>query len=179
MKRMQRGLHFSGLYVTHDQAEAMELGDRVAVLQSGRVAALGPPRDIYDNPPTEYVATVLGAANVWPVTKLESVDSALRIETSVGALLIATTENSVVSVMVRPERIRIAKAGVAGAIEGIVAAKSFAGSMQQFHVQCGETLVRIVSPQDESIDAIAEGDAVSLSINPSWIKPLRADGAGA
>ena len=68
LKRMQRQLGFSGLYVTHDQVEAMELGHRVAVLQSGRLAALDTPRGVYDNPPSRYVADFVGVSNFLPGT---------------------------------------------------------------------------------------------------------------
>jgi ABC-type Fe3+/spermidine/putrescine transport system ATPase subunit len=66
LKLMQKRIGFSGLYVTHDQTEAMELGHRVAVLERGRIAALGQPRDIYENPDSEYVASFVGTANIWP-----------------------------------------------------------------------------------------------------------------
>ena len=178
MKSMQSQLHFSGLYVTHDQAEAMELGDRIAVLQSGHVAALGRPGDVYDNPPTEYVATVLGSANIWPATIAASSADGLVLDTPIGALrsnASGSTNIASTRVMVRPERVRITRAADAppDAIAGVIATRSFAGPSQQFFVQCGEHIVRVVATRDESSDHLGIGDAVALTIDPRWVKLLQ------
>jgi iron(III) transport system ATP-binding protein len=60
---MQRSLGFSALFVTHDQAEAMELADLVAVMGAGRLSQLGPPREVYDRPASRYVARFIGSTN--------------------------------------------------------------------------------------------------------------------
>src|SRR3954452_22927857 len=60
---MQRELGFAALFVTHDQAEAMELADRIAVMGRGRLVQLGTPREVYDRPATRYVARFIGSAN--------------------------------------------------------------------------------------------------------------------
>lgn len=113
LKRMQQKIRFSGLYVTHDQTEAMELGDRVAVLESGRIAALGDPRSIYEHPPSEYVANFVGAANIWQgrVVRREAGD--VLVETGFGDFLAEVgtvaelATGSSVKVMVRPEKFRL------------------------------------------------------------------------
>ena len=68
LRREIRGLlqrlRIPALFITHDQEEAMELGDQVAILNQGRVEQIGTPREIYEHPRTEFVATFLGAANV-------------------------------------------------------------------------------------------------------------------
>lgn len=68
LRREIRGLlqrlRVPALFITHDQEEAMELGDQVAILNQGRVEQIGTPREIYEHPRTEFVATFLGAANV-------------------------------------------------------------------------------------------------------------------
>ncbi len=61
--RMQRELGFTAVYVTHDQEEAMALGTRIAVLQEGRIAQLAPPREIYENPASPYVARFVGTVD--------------------------------------------------------------------------------------------------------------------
>ncbi|MBL8860956.1 MAG: TOBE-like domain-containing protein [Planctomycetes bacterium] len=61
--RLHEDLHFTSLFVTHDQAEAMEVADRVAILEQGRVAQVGTPEEIYYAPATEFVASFLGEAN--------------------------------------------------------------------------------------------------------------------
>ena len=52
------------IFITHDQEEALELGDRIAVINEGHIEQIGTPYEVYNNPATEYVATFLGAANL-------------------------------------------------------------------------------------------------------------------
>lgn len=67
LRRLHRSLGFTGVYVTHDQEEALSLGTRVAVMQNGRIAQIGAPQDVYRNPCTEQVADFLGARNSLPM----------------------------------------------------------------------------------------------------------------
>lgn len=68
LRELHRTLGFTGVYVTHDQEEALALGTRVAVMTEGRVAQIGPPQDVYRQPATETVADFLGARNVFQAT---------------------------------------------------------------------------------------------------------------
>jgi ABC-type sugar transport system ATPase subunit len=70
LKRVQKGLGTTSLYVTHDQVEAMTMGDRIAVMRDGVLQQLGPPRDVYDHPANLFVAGFIGtpAMNFIPVT---------------------------------------------------------------------------------------------------------------
>jgi putative spermidine/putrescine transport system ATP-binding protein len=64
LNRLLRALGITTIYVTHDQAEAMELGDRVVVMSKGRIVQIGAPRDIYFTPVNRFVAEFIGAANI-------------------------------------------------------------------------------------------------------------------
>jgi len=64
LKRIQTQVGITFLYVTHDQEEAMTMSDRLAVMRSGKIEGIGTPRDVYDSPSTEFVATFLGASNL-------------------------------------------------------------------------------------------------------------------
>ncbi len=64
IRALLRRLRVPALFITHDQEEAMELGDQIAILNHGRLEQVGTPDDVYNNPQTEFVATFLGAANV-------------------------------------------------------------------------------------------------------------------
>ena len=68
IRALLRKVNVPSIFITHDQEEALELGDRVAVLNQGRIEQLGTPYDIYSHPATEYVATFLGAANILEAT---------------------------------------------------------------------------------------------------------------
>src|SRR6185369_10410943 len=64
VRHLLRGRNVPAFFITHDQEEALELADRVAVLNAGRIEQIGSPFEIYNRPATEFVATFLGAANV-------------------------------------------------------------------------------------------------------------------
>ena len=78
LKRIQREVGITFLYVTHDQDEAMALGDRIAVMHGGRYEDLGAPQRVYDEPATQFVAEFLGACNLLPVTTDQGVTSTSR-----------------------------------------------------------------------------------------------------
>src|SRR5690606_31092716 len=64
LHELHQRLGFAGLYVTHDQSEAMALGDRVAVMNKGRIEQIGTPQDVFERPETSYVANFVGITNV-------------------------------------------------------------------------------------------------------------------
>ena len=74
LKRIQRELGITFIYVTHDQEEALTMSDRIAVMNEGRVEQLGTPRAIYDEPETHFVATFIGVANLLPAKVLGTAD---------------------------------------------------------------------------------------------------------
>jgi ABC-type Fe3+/spermidine/putrescine transport system ATPase subunit len=66
IRALLKKVNVPAVFITHDQEEALELGDRIAVINVGRIEQIGTPRQVYNSPATEYVATFLGAANVLP-----------------------------------------------------------------------------------------------------------------
>ena len=66
IKALLRKVNVPAIFITHDQEEALELGDRIAVINVGHIEQIGTPYEVYTNPATEYVATFLGAANILP-----------------------------------------------------------------------------------------------------------------
>ena len=68
LKRIQSQVGITFLYVTHDQEEAMTMSDRIVVMNRGRIEGIGSPRDVYEQPSTEFVATFLGASNLLAAT---------------------------------------------------------------------------------------------------------------
>jgi ABC-type Fe3+/spermidine/putrescine transport system ATPase subunit len=105
LKRIQREVGITFLYVTHDQDEAMALGDRIAVMHGGRYEDLGAPQRVYDEPATQFVAEFLGACNLLPVT---SDQGQLRLPdgAAVGARpgSMANSPALIAQIGVRPEK---------------------------------------------------------------------------
>jgi spermidine/putrescine transport system ATP-binding protein len=115
LKRIQREVGISFVYVTHDQEEAMTMSDRIAVMSNGRVEHLGTPREIYFHPVTRFVADFIGTANMLPATLERSGDEpsvrlgdAVVAAGSIGAAPgRAPSAGDAVSLMVRPETLQV------------------------------------------------------------------------
>jgi len=165
LNRLLRALGITAIYVTHDQSEAMELGDRIVVMSKGAIAQIGTPRDIYFTPRNRFVAEFIGAANI--------------IEASVenGCLLlpggrqpIASKINLALAVaMVRPESIHLIDAGNA-ALAGTVDSVTFNGDRQRLVVS-GVT-DRPLSIEVSNTVQAKPGERVGLSIAPEAIRLL-------
>jgi ABC-type Fe3+/spermidine/putrescine transport system ATPase subunit len=104
-------INVPAIFITHDQEEALDLGDRIAVLNVGHVEQIGTPHEVYNNPATEYVATFVGAANV-----LNGTVRGGRIE--IGSCLIAAqldpqrfVEGQAVKLVFRPEDVALSPVG--------------------------------------------------------------------
>ncbi len=112
LKRIQRDVGITFIYVTHDQEEALTMSDRIAVMSEGRVEQVAAPTEIYDGPATVFVAGFIGQANLWPATLVASAEGKGTVTVSaLGANLPAHSTGDLageVTLMVRPERIRVA-----------------------------------------------------------------------
>jgi putative spermidine/putrescine transport system ATP-binding protein len=100
--QLLRRLGITAVYVTHDQAEAMALGDRIVVMSDGRVAQIGTPRDIYYRPKTDFVAEFIGTIN-----RFRGIMRGDRIESRAGHLPWTGDSNDEVEVLFRPEDVTI------------------------------------------------------------------------
>src|SRR4030095_16453561 len=117
--RLRREIHqllkqvnLPAIFITHDQEEALEMGDRIAVLNAGRLEQIGTPDDVYNRPETEYVATFLGAANLL----LGVVASGNRVELGTvaleaGAEAARFRAGQSVKLVFRPEDVRVSRTG--------------------------------------------------------------------
>jgi spermidine/putrescine transport system ATP-binding protein len=110
LKRIQREVGITFLYVTHDQAEAMAMSDRLAVMHAGRCEDMGPPQRVYDNPGTQFVAEFLGTCNLLPIAQA---DGQLRLPDGT-VVAVSDADSASLSagwkVGVRPEKLVISRA---------------------------------------------------------------------
>ncbi|HEY3791181.1 MAG TPA: ABC transporter ATP-binding protein [Bradyrhizobium sp.] len=126
LNRLLRALGITTIYVTHDQAEAMELGDRIVVMQKGVIAQIGTPREIYFAPNSRFVAEFIGAANIIeaPLENGHLVLAGGRQPTDGDASLASAVA------MIRPETIAIVQVGDAP-LSGVIDSISFIGDRQR------------------------------------------------
>ena len=113
--RLLRSLKITAVYVTHDQSEAMALGDRIAVMDKGRIAQIGTPRDIYYRPATRFVADFIGTMN-----RVQGVVEGENLRLASGLLRVGTRAAS--EVLFRPEDVRMVSAADAQLQAKIVSA---------------------------------------------------------
>ena len=109
LKRIQREVGITFVYVTHDQEEALTMSDRIAVMNQGVVEQIGSPTEIYDRPRTVFVAGFIGQANLWPATLSAQADGRVTVD-ALGATLAGRALEALdgpVTLMVRPERIKV------------------------------------------------------------------------
>jgi spermidine/putrescine transport system ATP-binding protein len=113
LKRIQREVGITFIYVTHDQEEALTMSDRIAVMNEGRVEQIGPPREIYHSPASVFVANFIGTANLLPgmVTRVGGDRVTVKVagdgELSIPVGADPVAPGAGVTVMVRPERLRL------------------------------------------------------------------------
>jgi spermidine/putrescine transport system ATP-binding protein len=193
LKRIQREVGITFVYVTHDQGEALTMSDRIAVMNDGVIEHLGTPREIYEHPATRFVAGFIGTSNllgghVSGVSGGEAVIAAgdgERIIVEIGERTVAPGDH--LEVTVRPEKIRIspAPAGTARpsgpqgcALRGTVSEVVYLGTATNFNVttSTGDDVVVFVqnasAADQEAADAIRRGDEVWLSWESQYSYPI-------
>jgi ABC-type Fe3+/spermidine/putrescine transport system ATPase subunit len=176
IKRIQRDLGVTVLYVTHDQEEALALSDRIAVMAEGKICQLATPDEIYENPASAFVAGFVGESNFIDVT-MRGQDGPLATVVPAGipgALFTATTSPAAqpaqaqAVMAIRPEALRLATlqdTPPSNAIPGRVALREFMGATVRLTIdtELGPMIVR-----DGRVSEAASfkvGDTVRLSWN--------------
>ncbi|HEV7658096.1 MAG TPA: ABC transporter ATP-binding protein, partial [Mycobacteriales bacterium] len=90
LKRLQRELGVTSVYVTHDQTEALALSSKIAVMRDGKVQQIGRPRDVYERPESRFVAEFIGSSNFLPGTVVSAGAGELTVQTGSGRLSLAS-----------------------------------------------------------------------------------------
>lgn len=127
--RLLRSLGITAIYVTHDQAEAMALGDRVVVMDKGCIVQIGKPRDIYEKPASDFVAGFVGTIN-----RLEGTAQDGVAQVPGGQLAWPGADGKMVAVF-RPEAVRL---DAAGSLSGKIVSAFFLGDRQRVAIALSE-----------------------------------------
>jgi spermidine/putrescine ABC transporter ATP-binding subunit len=174
LRRLQKALGITTIFVTHDQQEALSMADRVAVMNGGRIEQLDTPARIYNAPTTSFVADFIGQTNRFSGS-IESKDGAalhLRLDGSGQTIEIMPREDMKagdrVIVMVRPERVQIAAAGMPSrdvALAGKVTDTVFVGQTLNVYAQTdiGPVVASVSNAMQREAKVAASGDSVTVS----------------
>ena len=147
LRALVKEIGITTIYVTHDQEEAFDLSDRIAVMRRGRLDQVGPAEMLYHRPATEFVATFLGRAGVIEGAADCSVGSGIvscRLNDGVAWDALTPekggpmTEGAPLKLFARPEALEFAAEGSDGALRGTVSERRFAGSVYVYTVKVGD-----------------------------------------
>jgi len=164
IKEISRRLGMTVVYVTHDQEEALTMSDRIAIMDRGRIAQMGPPREVYERPESAFVAKFLGEANL---IRARRRDGALRgagdarFEVAAGRPELAEGQ-----VFVRPEKVSLLPEGAAPAanqVSGTVRHTAFLGNVVRYEVALPEGEVMLCDATNASGTVLRQpGEPVRL-----------------
>jgi spermidine/putrescine transport system ATP-binding protein len=183
LKRIQREVGITFVYVTHDQGEALTMSDRIAVMNDGSIEHLGTPREIYEHPRTRFVAGFIGTSNLLTgtVTRLDGDHAIIRISQDEQIIVPvqdrAVSEGSRLELTVRPEKIDLTTERPAGegcALRGTVTEVVYLGTSTNFSVTtpAGADVVVFQQNSASAGNVAARGDSVWLSWNPQYSYPI-------
>ena len=159
LKKLQKKLGITFIYITHDQEEAINMSDRIAVMRDGRFEQIGTPDEIYNHPKTSYVATFVGNANILKGTAETTEGEYFRASVAGVSLLVRREGQKVavgepVTVAVRSENIHLDEDPARG-LEAEVQEKSFAGGM-----------LRVVLKLKDGTEIIASRHGIDVNVEP-------------
>jgi putative spermidine/putrescine transport system ATP-binding protein len=172
LRQIQRTVGTTTILVTHDQAEAMALSDRIVVMNHGRAEQIGPPHETYERPATPFVATFLGKTNQLEAEATPGGDAVLG-----GSVWpIPPHFRGRILLTIRPEKIGFANVANGG-LRGTVKTRIFQGNHWLYQVDTVGGIVTVI--RQNSGEALpVEGETVSLTWNAADMGVRVADGAG-
>lgn len=159
LKKLQKKLGITFIYITHDQEEAINMSDRIAVMNQGTFEQIGTPDEIYNHPKTSYVATFVGNANILKGTVEASEGDEFRVSLAGGTVAVAAEGRTImpgtqVTMAVRSENLIFDEKCQSG-LEAAVVEKSFAGG-----------LLRVVLKLADGTEVVANRHGIDAGVQP-------------
>jgi iron(III) transport system ATP-binding protein len=172
IRRLQRDLQITTVYVTHDQEEALSLSDRVAVMREGRVLQVGVPRDLYERPQSRFVADFVGTNNLIPGTVSRTDGQWLLVETGIGPMRARPTGAAAPGqrcvLALRPENVAVGAPGSDGnRVCGRITLASYLGNTLRYDVEAAGTALKADIRDPWHHEPLPVGSEVTLSFPPS------------
>lgn len=166
LKKLQRRLGISFVYVTHDQQEALAMSDRIAVMRAGRIEQLGRGEEVYERPRTPFVADFIGEANILSASVRSRTDTLLELEVCGRRLEVAGRSREIgaqVRIAIRPEKIRLSTTDTTHSIPGVVTERIYLGDSTNWRVELLDGSTVAVQEQNLGNGSCNRGDRVYLS----------------
>ena len=175
IKSLVRRMHMTAVYVTHDQAEAMVISDRIAVMDAGNIVQVGVPEEIYKKPASRFVADFIGTTNFIPgeITEVPKGGDLIHVKTEFGQKMFCrvfdsatAVTNQKVQVSIRPEDIEVFTKPPErrdNLFKGIIQHRAYLGNFLYFFVNVDSTMIRVQVAYDVRQK---EGEELFLFLNP-------------
>jgi spermidine/putrescine transport system ATP-binding protein len=183
LKRLQKHLGMTFVFVTHDQEEALTLSDRIAVLNGGRIEQLGTATEIYHQPATAFVADFIGEANLLEAEMVSRNGTTGRVRLKGGleltvALAGWTDAGAGALLSIRPEKVHVSKAPIIAenVFEARVVEEIFQGAIDRLTLEtaAGTRLTALVANESAILESIHEGDRVFCGLHTDDLVVVRA-----
>jgi iron(III) transport system ATP-binding protein len=174
VRRLQRRLNITGVYVTHDQAEAMALSDRIVVMESGRVQQVAEPFEIYAHPTNRFVADFIGRVNFLEGRLTDTHDGIAGVDVRGRRVEVPLRDARIrpgepVTLVVRPETLRLAPvtAAVSAAFRGAIRRAVYLGATVEYELDWGgSTILAVIgSPLEHGV--LEEGAIAAFDFPPA------------
>ena len=175
IRRIQKELNITSVYVTHDQIEAMTLSDRIVVMNQGIIEQIGTPVEIYRFPNSRFVADFIGRANFVPGAVVQQRGASLVVaalgETVELANITRTFQpQQAVTLIIRPEMIRIKKSGES--FRGLIRRAVYLGDVIEYDVEVSGQLLTGLETDPHVLDLFPEGEPVTVGFAQDCIQVL-------
>ena len=175
IKKLQRRLGITTIYVTHDQEEALAISDRIAVMKEGNIMQIGRPEEIYRKPANPFVANFIGVSNFVDCTVDGQDPKAASVKLHDGysfQMPLRAPKSGEVILSARPEQLFFSEKGIPGKVNLSV----FLGDFIQYEVQLHTGQVLELNEYTKDVDsAKADGEEVHISFNPKQVSLYRKD----
>lgn len=172
IRKIQRKLGVTSIYVTHDQAEAMALSDRIIIMNKGKIEQVGTPQEVYLRPASVFVADFIGRANFIKGEVKGRDEHGLAVELYGKVLHIKNyadkqfTVGDTVTAVVRPESVTV---GTEGQFEGDIVMSAFMGAHQEYRVKLGDIVLDAERLNPMGGKLFAENEHVSIRLHEDSI----------
>ena len=191
IKDIHRKIGRTMIYVTHDQAEALSMADRIAVMRSGRLVQVGTPHELYTSPQSAFVAEFIGGTNLLRGT-LEETGEFLTVRTEAGVVIAKNgvkgiTRGAAVFCSVRPESVRLKFAAPSGAIQSAGAVNElqaevqsimYLGDNEQYSLRLADSAVLRAVEYNPAMKKVQVGDQVALQFDAQAVVVLPQEDLG-
>jgi len=175
IRRIQKELNITSIYVTHDQIEAMTLSDRIVVMNQGIIEQIGNPVEIYRFPNSKFVANFIGRANFVAGKVREKKDRDLIVDALGETVELTNIQGKfnleeVVTLIIRPEMVRIKKTGEI--YKGVIRRAVYLGNVIEYDVEVSGQLITGLETDPNVMDLFPEGEQVTVGFAEGCIQVL-------